>query len=93
MPKDNLHYYENDGELIPVEHKNVHNIYGFYCHMSTHQGMRQRNNLRPFVLSRSFFAGSQRFNFFFFSDLNFNFFFFEDLVQYGQEIMLHPLII
>ena len=38
-------------------------MYGFYNHMSTYQGLKQRSagSQRPFVLSRSFFAGSQRF--------------------------------
>ncbi|VDM44201.1 unnamed protein product [Toxocara canis] len=44
------------------EHRDVHNIYGFYHHSSTHKGLLDRSNgrLRPFVLTRSFFAGSQR---------------------------------
>uniref|UniRef100_A0A915BUK4 DUF5110 domain-containing protein n=3 Tax=Parascaris univalens TaxID=6257 RepID=A0A915BUK4_PARUN len=44
------------------EHRDIHNIYGFYHHSSTHKGQLDRTNgrLRPFVLTRSFFAGSQR---------------------------------
>lgn len=46
------------------EHREWHNLYGFYHHWATAEGLIQRNpnqNMRPFVLSRSFFAGSQRF--------------------------------
>ena len=43
------------------EHRDVHNAYGMYYHMATAQGLAQRSpEQRPFVLSRSFFAGSQR---------------------------------
>lgn len=56
MPKDVLH--ENQ-----KEHRHIHNIYGHYYMQSTFEGVRkgQGGNNRPFVLSRSFFAGSQRF--------------------------------
>ncbi|KAJ3125695.1 hypothetical protein HK098_008287 [Nowakowskiella sp. JEL0407] len=56
MPKDNLHY---DG----VEHREIHNAYGMLQHRSTFEGLLQRGeyNDRPFVLSRAFFAGSQRY--------------------------------
>ena len=56
MQKDNMH----DGG---VEHRDVHNIYGTYFHRATFEGgfhMRSAND-RPFVLSRAFFAGSQRY--------------------------------
>ncbi|KAJ1801744.1 glucosidase II [Coemansia sp. RSA 2399] len=45
------------------EHRQVHNLYGMLNHKSTFQGMRVRESpaKRPFVLSRSFFAGSQRY--------------------------------
>ncbi|TMS36684.1 hypothetical protein L596_003786 [Steinernema carpocapsae] len=44
------------------EHRDIHNMYGFYQHSSTYRGQQMRNDdkLRPFVLTRSFFAGSQR---------------------------------
>ncbi|GJP38512.1 hypothetical protein CLOM_g1878 [Closterium sp. NIES-68] len=57
MPKDNLHFGG-------VEHRDVHNAYGYYYHLATAEGLKIRNgpaNLdRPFVLSRAIFAGSQR---------------------------------
>ncbi|KAB0404710.1 hypothetical protein E2I00_019059, partial [Balaenoptera physalus] len=45
------------------EHRDVHNIYGLYVHMATADGLVLRSGgiERPFVLSRAFFAGSQRF--------------------------------
>ncbi|XP_026939817.1 neutral alpha-glucosidase C isoform X5 [Sagmatias obliquidens] len=45
------------------EHRELHNIYGFYQQMATAEGLIQRSKgkERPFVLTRSFFAGSQRY--------------------------------
>ena len=47
-----------------VEHREVHNAFGMYYHAATAQGLRMRKNAeeteRPLVLSRAFFAGSQR---------------------------------
>ncbi|EFA77026.1 alpha-glucosidase II [Heterostelium album PN500] len=56
MHKDALHHGS-------VEHRDLHNMYGYYYHMATADGLVKRNsdqNDRPFVLSRAFFAGSQR---------------------------------
>ena len=50
-----------------IPHSEVHNLYGFYHAMATYSGLLQRNrevghpSFRPFVLSRAFFAGSQRY--------------------------------
>eukprot|EP00532_Pseudo-nitzschia_australis_P006927 CAMPEP_0168165410 /NCGR_PEP_ID=MMETSP0139_2-20121125/1474_1 /TAXON_ID=44445 /ORGANISM="Pseudo-nitzschia australis, Strain 10249 10 AB" /LENGTH=1079 /DNA_ID=CAMNT_0008082529 /DNA_START=8 /DNA_END=3244 /DNA_ORIENTATION=+ len=46
------------------EHREWHNIYGMLFQRSTMEGLIRRNkeeNIRPFVLSRSFFAGSQKY--------------------------------
>ncbi|EDV29833.1 uncharacterized protein TRIADDRAFT_37096 [Trichoplax adhaerens] len=45
------------------EHRDVHNIFGLYAHKATADGLIARSGFkeRPFVLSRAFFAGSQRF--------------------------------
>ncbi|XP_059574387.1 neutral alpha-glucosidase AB isoform X1 [Alligator mississippiensis] len=45
------------------EHRDVHNLYGLYVQMATAQGQVQRSGgrERPFVLTRAFFAGSQRY--------------------------------
>uniref|UniRef100_A0A8C9WL76 Glucosidase alpha, neutral C n=1 Tax=Scleropages formosus TaxID=113540 RepID=A0A8C9WL76_SCLFO len=55
MPKDAVHHGG-------VEHRELHNLYGFYQHLATVEGLISRSGglERPFVLSRSFFAGSQR---------------------------------
>ncbi|KAH6583225.1 hypothetical protein BASA60_001544 [Batrachochytrium salamandrivorans] len=56
MPKDVIHH---EG----WEHRDVHNIFGLLFHQATFEGhlARSNNKDRPFVLSRAFFAGSQRF--------------------------------
>uniref|UniRef100_A0A7N8X543 Glucosidase II alpha subunit b n=1 Tax=Mastacembelus armatus TaxID=205130 RepID=A0A7N8X543_9TELE len=45
------------------EHRDLHNIYGFYVQMATAEGQIQRSGgtERPFVLTRAAFAGSQRY--------------------------------
>ncbi|KAM9646126.1 neutral alpha-glucosidase C isoform 2-T2 [Trichechus inunguis] len=45
------------------EHRELHNIYGFYQQMATAEGLirRSKGKERPFVLTRSFFAGSQKY--------------------------------
>ncbi|XP_005860359.1 PREDICTED: neutral alpha-glucosidase C isoform X2 [Myotis brandtii] len=45
------------------EHRELHNIYGFYQQKATAEGLIQRSGgkERPFVLTRSFFAGSQKY--------------------------------
>ncbi|XP_034531614.1 neutral alpha-glucosidase C isoform X1 [Notolabrus celidotus] len=56
MPKDAVHHGG-------WEHRELHNLYGFHQHMATFEGLitRSGGSERPFILSRSFFAGSQRF--------------------------------
>eukprot|EP00178_Gracilaria_changii_P014860 TRINITY_DN4171_c0_g1_i1.p1 TRINITY_DN4171_c0_g1~~TRINITY_DN4171_c0_g1_i1.p1 ORF type:complete len:967 (+),score=141.87 TRINITY_DN4171_c0_g1_i1:314-3214(+) len=56
MQKDLLH----EGN---VEHRHVHNIFGHYFFQATYEGILKGHggNDRPFVLSRSFFAGSQKY--------------------------------
>ncbi|CAG8540535.1 11107_t:CDS:10, partial [Funneliformis mosseae] len=56
MHKDVIHY---EG----WEHRNIHNLFGMAFHAATAQGLINRTipHRRPFVLSRAFFVGSQRF--------------------------------
>lgn len=59
MYKDALHGIDDK----KWEHRHLHNLYGFYYHWATAEGLRLRSenqNDRPFVLSRAFFAGTQR---------------------------------
>nr|XP_023012993.1 neutral alpha-glucosidase C-like [Leptinotarsa decemlineata] len=46
-----------------VKHGDIHNIYGFMQTRATHKGLmdRDQQKKRPFILSRSTFAGSQRY--------------------------------
>ena len=60
MDKDALH-------LSGTEHRNVHNVSGHYFHAATVDGLLRRGRLlnpekgvRPFVLTRAAFAGTQR---------------------------------
>nr|CAH7752740.1 unnamed protein product [Callosobruchus chinensis] len=64
MPYDLIHKYKKgENEFIDVKHGDIHNIYGLLHTMSTHKGLidRDNNRKRPFILTRSHFAGSQRF--------------------------------
>ncbi|KAK8835226.1 hypothetical protein M9Y10_017579 [Tritrichomonas musculus] len=57
FPKENVYF---NG----YEYREVRNLYGILMHSATHEGLINRNddrNIRPFVLSRSFFAGSQKY--------------------------------
>jgi len=60
MQKDTLN-------LDNIEHREWHNLYGMTFHRATSEGLILRNKhmpsgaTRPFVLSRSFFAGSQQY--------------------------------
>lgn len=51
----------------------VHNIYGYNYHKTTYLALKnryQKEDLRPFVLSRSFYAGSQKWGFIWTGDNN-----------------------
>jgi mannosyl-oligosaccharide alpha-1,3-glucosidase len=54
VPRDALHYGG-------IEHRNIHNMYGFLQTKATYDGLLRRGNgeIRPFILTRSFFSGSQ----------------------------------
>lgn len=56
MPKDNLHFGN-------WEHRDVHNLNGLTFHNATFHALLSRKkgeHQRPFILTRSFYAGSQR---------------------------------
>lgn len=56
MHKDAVHYGN-------WEHRDVHNLYGMLQHKSSFNGHLERtqDKERPFILSRAFFAGTQRY--------------------------------
>jgi len=57
MPRDVIH-----PSYGGVEHRDVHNMYGYYVHRATFEGLQKRSpNDRPFVLTRSFFIGSHKY--------------------------------
>ena len=66
LPKDALHTVKSLAEpekAFQVEEREVHNLYGYTMSKATYQGLLRRNkdqNIRPHALSRSFYAGSQK---------------------------------
>lgn len=61
MDKTALHMTK-DGRYF--QHKDLHNAYGLLMAKATYQGIIDREkdkNLRPFLLTRSVFAGSQKY--------------------------------
>lgn len=60
MPKSNIHTMK-DGTL--VFHRDVHNAYGLMMSKATFDGLLERDQgkMRPFVLTRSCFFGSQKY--------------------------------
>jgi len=66
LPKDALHTVKSLAEpekAFQVEEREVHNLFGYTMSKATYLGLLRRNkdqNIRPHALSRSFFAGSQK---------------------------------
>ena len=60
MPMSNTHM-TSDGDIL--QHRWIHNAYGALQQRASFQGLlrRDRGQQRPFLLSRSFFFGSQRY--------------------------------
>lgn len=56
-PRDNIHYGN-------WEHRSVHNVFGLTYHEATYKSLMKRQSTtdrqRPFILTRSYYAGSQR---------------------------------
>ena len=62
MSKANLHFF---GDYYgKYEHREVHNLYGYYNTQGTYEGLLERTGgqERPFVLTRSFYAGIQKYS-------------------------------
>lgn len=52
--------HDADGRL--TDHREIHNVYGFLMAKATHEGLlKHQPDKRPFILTRSFFAGIQRY--------------------------------
>lgn len=59
MPKNAIHV---TAENTRYQHKDLHNAYGTLMARATHKGIMNREpNLRPFMLSRAVFFGSQKY--------------------------------
>ncbi|MTI49199.1 MAG: DUF5110 domain-containing protein [Firmicutes bacterium] len=60
IPKDTIHIDDNGDKK---EHKEIHNLYGFYEAEATYNGLLEiQPEKRPFVLTRAAFAGTQRYS-------------------------------
>jgi alpha 1,3-glucosidase len=59
VPSDALHY---TSEGFAIMHRDVHNMYGALQHKTAFEGMLERDGgrLRPFVLTRAYYFGSQK---------------------------------
>jgi len=65
MHPKNKHRFFKNGEPRDVDHKYAHNLYGLLHTKGTFKGMVARDypkKYRPFILSRSFFAGTQKYS-------------------------------
>lgn len=52
--------HDADGRL--TDHREIHNVYGFLMAKATYEGLlKHQPDKRPFILTRSFFAGIQRY--------------------------------
>jgi alpha-glucosidase (family GH31 glycosyl hydrolase) len=60
IPMDTLHYTI---EKLSYEHRDLHNAYGALMQRSSFNGLMKRNNnsIRNFILTRSWFMGSQKY--------------------------------
>lgn len=61
IPKNCYHKIGDDKKL--VEHRDVHSTYGYFNSKATYFSLKERSkgNIRPFVLTRSFFCGTQKY--------------------------------
>ena len=58
LPDDVM--FNNDG--IPVEHKEVHNVYGHFMAKATYEGIKKAVEKRPFIVTRAGYAGTQKYS-------------------------------
>lgn len=65
IPNTVMHTFYKNGEKREVEHRYVHNAYGYCVLKGTYKGMIERdapNKYRPFVLGRGLFIGAQKYS-------------------------------
>ncbi len=81
FPRNNLHF--NGTEY--VYHRDIHNVYGQLYHKTTHFALQNRykNQKRAFVLSRSFYTGSQKCGFIWTGDNRSNY----DFLKYSIPLL------
>jgi len=81
FPKDNLHF---NGEEH-IFHRDIHNIYGQLYHKTSYKALenRYKSEKRSFVLSRSFYTGSQKFGFIWTGDNRANY----DFLKYSVPLL------
>ena len=84
FPKDNLHF---DGKQY-IFHGYIHNLYGQLSQKTAYQGLLNRYEfkLRPFVLSRSFYAGTQKYGFIWTGDNRANYDFLKSSIPTIQTV-------
>lgn len=58
LPDDVM--FNNDG--VPVEHKEVHNVYGHFMAKATYEGIKKATEKRPFIVTRAGYAGTQKYS-------------------------------
>lgn len=62
MPLDNVHRIEEPGYRRITDHREAHNLLGMQNVRATYEGLlKLQPTLRPFVLTRAAFAGTQRY--------------------------------
>lgn len=52
--------FDNDGKVM--YHKEVHNIYGHLMAEATYNGLLKHSDLRPFVITRACYSGTQKYS-------------------------------
>lgn len=57
LPHDVM--FTDEGE--PMEHEEMHNVYGHLMAKATFEGMKQLDGRRPFVITRACYAGTQKY--------------------------------
>lgn len=64
LPDDVM--FENDGNL--ANHLKMHNVYAHLMAKATYNGLKENTNIRPFVLTRAAYAGTQKYSTFWTGD-------------------------